>query len=160
MAKGRIEIWIALIVAAIGLLPAALGGLWLYMKATATPLHPNPRDVPSVAQSAPLPMWADAAEQGRRIVRANLTENNLPGLSVAVGAGGDIVWAEAFGWADLDTRVPLAPHMRLRIGTASVALTSAAVGLLLEQGRLKIDERIQTYVPEFPEKPWPVTVRQ
>jgi CubicO group peptidase (beta-lactamase class C family) len=99
-------------------------------------------------------------DQGRQIVRATLTERNLPGLSVAVGVGGDIVWAEGFGWADLEKRVPVAPEMRFRIGTASTALTSAAVGLLLQRGRLKLDEVIQTYVPEFPEKPWPVTLRQ
>ena len=104
--------------------------------------------------------WADAVEQGRQIVRAALTEQNLPGLSVAVGVGGDIVWAEGFGWADLEKRVPVTPEMRFRIGTASTALTSAAVGLLLEKDRLKLDEEIQTYVPEFPEKQWPVTLRQ
>src|SRR6185436_11022536 len=45
-------------------------------------------------------------------------------------------------------------------GTASTPLTSAAAGLLLEQGRLSLDEPIQKYVPEFPEKQWPVTLRQ
>jgi CubicO group peptidase (beta-lactamase class C family) len=39
-------------------------------------------------------------------------------------------------------------------------LTSAAVGLLLEKDRLKPDDEIQTYVPEFPDKQWPVTLRQ
>ena len=99
-------------------------------------------------------------EQGRQIVRAGLTEQNLPGLSVAVGVGGDIVWAEGFGWADLENRVPVAPDTPFRIGTASTALTSAAVGLLLEKGRLKLDERFRRYVPAFPEKQWPVTLRQ
>jgi serine beta-lactamase-like protein LACTB, mitochondrial len=98
------------------------------MSATATPLHPNPQDLPSVTHSAPLPKWADAVELGRQIVRAGLAEQNLPGLSVAVGAGGDIVWAEGFGWADLEKRVSVAPETRFRIGTASTALTSAAVG--------------------------------
>jgi len=32
--------------------------------------------------------------------RRRISEQNLPGLSVAVGAGGDIVWAEGVGWAD------------------------------------------------------------
>jgi CubicO group peptidase (beta-lactamase class C family) len=50
--------------------------------------------------------------------------------------------------------------MRFRIGTASTALTSAAVGLLIEKGRLKLDDEIQTYVPEFPDKQWPLTLRQ
>ena len=130
------------------------------MNVTATPLHPNPQDVPSVTQSAPLPKWAGAVEQGRQLARAGLVEQNLPGLSVAVGVGGDIVWAEGFGWANLENRVPVAPGMRFRIGHASKALTSAAVGLLLEKGRLHLDDEIQTYVPAFPRKQWPVTLRQ
>jgi len=160
MLKSRTETWAALIVLAVGLFLAAILGLWGYMSATATPLHPNPQDVPSVMRAAPVRQWADAVEQGRQIVRAGLIEQNLPGLSVAVGAGGDIVWAEGFGWADLENRVPVGPDMRFRIGTASKALTSAAVGLLLEQDRLKLDDVIQTYVPEFPRKQWPVTLRQ
>jgi serine beta-lactamase-like protein LACTB, mitochondrial len=160
MSKSRTEPWLALIFVAVGLLLVAIPGLWVYMSATATPLHPNPQDVPSMTHSAPLSKWADAVEQGREIVRASLTEQNLPGLSVAVGIGGDIVWAEGFGFADLENRVPLTPDHRFRIGTASKVLTSAAAGLLLEKGRLKLDDVIQTYVPAFPEKEWPVTLRE
>jgi Beta-lactamase len=159
MLKSRTETLGALVVLAIGLVAAAVLGLWAYMSTT-PPLYPKPQDVPSVTDSAPLPKWGDAVEQGRQIVRAALTEHSLPGLSVAVGTGGDLVWAEGFGWADLDNRVRVSPETRFRIGTASVALTSAAVGLLLERGQLKLDEKIQTYVPESPEQHWPVTLRQ
>lgn len=159
MKKSRIQKWLMLIALAAGLLPAAILGMWWYASATATPLHPDPRDVPSVTKSTPAQGWADAVEQGRQVVRAGLIEQNLPGLSVAVGAAGEIVWAEGFGWADLENRVPVSPGTRFRIGTASTALTSAAVGLLLQKDRLKLDEKIQTYVPEFPEKQWPVTMR-
>jgi CubicO group peptidase (beta-lactamase class C family) len=160
MSRSRTQTWLALGVVAVGLLLAAILGLFAYVSATATPLHPNLQDVPSVTRSAPLPTWLDAVEQGRQIVRAGLIEQNLPGLSVAVGVGGDLVWAEGFGWAELENQVKVAPDTRFRIGTASTALTSAAVGLLLEKDRLKLDEKIQTYVPEFPEKAWPVTLRQ
>jgi CubicO group peptidase (beta-lactamase class C family) len=158
--KYRTETWLALFVLAIGLLIAGILGLWTYMGATATPLHPSTQGVPSVARSDPSPDWADAVGQARQIARADLTEQNLPGLSVAVGVGGVIVWAEGFGWADLENRVPVTPGTRFRIGTASKAITSAAVGLLLERGRLALDEEIRTHVPEFPRKPWPVTLRQ
>ena len=154
------QTWLALVVAAVGLVVSAILGLWGYMSLTATPLHPNPQEVASVTHSAPSAAWAGAVERGRQIVRAGLTEQNLPGLSVAVGARGEIVWVEGFGWADLEGKVPVTPGTRFRIGTASTALTSAAAGLLLEKGRLTLDEKIQTYVPEFPEKPWPVTLRQ
>jgi CubicO group peptidase (beta-lactamase class C family) len=158
--KKRSEIWIAAILVAAGLVPVAILGLWGYMSATARPLHPDPDQVPSVARPAPAPPWAGAVEQARRLVRAALAEQNIPGLSAAVGVRGELVWAEGFGWADLDRRVPVSPETRFRIGTASTALTSAAVGLLLEEGRLALDSEIQNYVPEFPVKPWPVTLRQ
>jgi serine beta-lactamase-like protein LACTB, mitochondrial len=158
--KKRTQTWLALILVAFGLVPVAIMGLFVYMSAMATPLHPNPQDVTSVPSSDPVRQWDDAVEQARQIIRAGVAEQNLPGLSVAVGADGEIVWAEGFGWADLETRVPVAPETRFRIGTASTALTSAAVGLLLQDGRLKLDDEIQTYVPEFPKKQWPVTLRQ
>jgi serine beta-lactamase-like protein LACTB, mitochondrial len=158
MSRSRTETWLLLIAVGVALIPVAIAGLWGYMSVSATPLHPDPKDVRSVTHPAPLPRSADAVEQGRRIVRAGLTEQNLPGLSVAVGVDGDVVWAEGFGWGDLENRVPIAPDLKFRIGTASTALTSAAVGLLLEEERLKLDEVIQTYVPAFPHKQWPVTL--
>jgi serine beta-lactamase-like protein LACTB, mitochondrial len=160
MSRKRIEIWLALIVAAVGLLLAAILGLFAYMSFTATPLHPNPHDVSSVSKAAPSQAWANAVEQGQKVVRADLAEQNLPGLSVAVGVDGEIVWAEGFGWADLYSRARVTPDTRFRIGEVSKALTSAAVGLLLEKNKLKLDDEIRTYVPEFPKKPWPVTLRQ
>ena len=125
-----------------------------------TPLHPDPQAVASVIGSAPLPRWAGAVAQGRQLARAGLTQQNVPGLSVAVGVAGEIVWAEGFGWANLESRVPVTPRMRFRIGHVSKALTSAGVGLLREQGRLNLDDDIQAYVPAFPRKEWPVTLRQ
>jgi serine beta-lactamase-like protein LACTB, mitochondrial len=163
-AEGEPRNWkqkgLALIGVGLGVLFLAGLGLYTFLMTTAMPLHPNPKDVPSVTHAAPLPEWAGAVEQGRQLARASLVDQNLPGLSVAVGAGGEIVWAEGFGWADLEKRVPVSPGMRFRIGHASNALTSAAVGLLLEKRRLHLNDEIQTYVPAFPKKQWPVTLRQ
>ena len=137
-----------------------IGALPSFLWATARPLHPEPQNAPSAVQSEPSPQWAAAVGRARSIVRTVLSEQNLPGLSVAVGVGGDIVWAEGFGWADVETRAPVTPETRFRMGTASTALTAAAVGVLLEKDRVKLDEEIQAYVPQFPKKPWPVTLRQ
>ena len=151
--------WIIVIFATASLPFLVAAALWEYMDATATPLHPNPQLVRSVARMDTAGKWATEVEAGQQIVRGELIEKNLPGLSVAVGIRGELVWAEGFGWADLDNEVAVTPDTRFRIGTASIPLTSAAVGLLLEQGRMKLDEQIQTYVPEFPETKWPVTLR-
>src|SRR5438105_7123342 len=96
------------------------------------PLHPQADKVPSVTRSEPSPQWAGAVASARQLVRAGVAEQNLPGVSVAVGAGGEIVWAEGFGWADIKTHAPVTPDSRFRIGTASTLLTSAGAGALLE----------------------------
>jgi serine beta-lactamase-like protein LACTB len=158
--RNRLETWAVGIVLTVGGLLAVIVGLPTYMSATATPLHPQPQSAPSVTQSEPSPQWSQSAGRARQIMRTGLAEQNLPGLSVAVGVDGDIVWAEGFGWADVEKRVPVTPDTRFRIGTASKVLTSAAVGVLLEKDRLKLDDEIQTYVPQFPKKQRPVTLRQ
>src|SRR5262245_15012450 len=160
VSNSRKEILLALVVIPISLLLTFVAGLHLYMTRTATPLHPEPQSIPSVTRSEPSAQWAATVERGRQTMRAGLVDQNLPGLSVAVGFRGEIVWAEGFGWADLENRVPVAPNLRFSIGTVSTALTSVAAGLLLEKKRLKLDDEIQTYVPEFWKKQWPVTLRQ
>lgn len=157
----RTQTWIAVAVAGIALIPVAIMGLFAFMSYTATPVHPDEAAVPSVAADTQISSrHTDAVEEARRIARTHVAEQNLPGLSIAVGDGSGLVWAEGFGYADVESQVLVTPGTRFRIGTASVALTSAAAGLLVEQNRLRLDEPIRTYVPAFPEKAWPVTLRQ
>ena len=159
MRSGRMPAWLALMVTGLGLV-LLIPALWVIVSLTARPVHRNAESVPTVMHAKPSPKWTGAVEQARQIVRASVAEQNLPGLSVAVGIDGDVVWAEGFGFADLKSSTPVTPDHRFRIGTASTALTSAAAGLLLENGRLKLDDEIQTYAPAFPKKQWPVTLRE
>ena len=135
-------------------------GIYAFLTSMVIVLHPNAQEVPSSGHGASAQKWAAAVEKARQVAREGIRSRNLPGLSIAVGVGGELVWAEGFGWADLEKRVPVAPGTRFRIGHASKALTSAGVGLLLEKGKLRLDDEIQTHVPSFPKKQWPVTVRQ
>ncbi len=82
------------------------------------------------------------------------------GFSVAVSVCGRQAWAEGFGYADLENRVEVTPETKFRIGSVSKTLTATALGMLVDEGKLDLDAPVQTYVPDFPEKPWPVTSRQ
>lgn len=112
------------------------------------------------AEPASATRHAGAVEAGRAMLQALVEQSGVPGLSVAVAVDGRVVWAEGFGYADVENRVPVTPLTRFRIGSVSKPLTSMAIGLLYEQGRLDLDAPIQRYVPYFPEKRWPITVRQ
>jgi serine beta-lactamase-like protein LACTB len=155
------KVWIALGVVFVPVTMLTLiVGVAVYVNAMPAPLHPEPHAAPSVTRSSPPPRWSGSVDRARGIIRAALTEQNLPGLSVAVGVDTGLVWAEGFGWAEVASRMPVTPETRFRIGSASTLLTSAAVGVLLEQDRLTLDEEIQRYVREFPMTQQRVTLRQ
>jgi serine beta-lactamase-like protein LACTB len=120
-------------------------------------LHAQELPAPALA---PAPgIWKGAVDQARELILDRMEEQMVPGLSVAVGVDGEIVWAEGFGWADLENRVPVWPSTKFRIASISKSLTAGAVGKLVEEGRLDLDAPVQMYVPSFPEKEWPVTTR-
>jgi hypothetical protein len=95
------------------------------------PLFAQSQEVPSVADPAAPPQYAAAIDRAREVVRAAIVEQNLPGVSLAVGAGGTLVWAEGFGWRDVGTQAPVTPATRFNIGTAAsvVIPTVAPLGL-------------------------------
>lgn len=157
--KRRMPAWLVALLAPVGL-GVLIPALWIFSSFNATPVHPAPESVPAVANLAPPPNWAAAVQRARQVVRAAVAAQNLPGVSVAAGLGGEIVWAEGFGFADLRTATPVTPAHRFRIGTVSTLLASAAAGLLLEQGRLNLDDDIEKYVPAWAREQQPVTLRQ
>ncbi len=99
-------------------------------------------------------------EKARMYVQQLHQKLGVPGISIAVGRKDKIVWAEGFGFADKDKETPVTPQSIFRMGSISKSLTSAAIGLLYEKGKLNLDAPIQQYVPYFPTKKYPITVRQ
>jgi len=84
----------------------------------------------------------------------------VPGISVAVGQDGKIIWSEGFGFADLDAKKPVTPQTLFRIGSVSKPLTAAGLMLLVEKGKVDLDADIHRYVPDFPDKGHRITTRQ
>ena len=111
------------------------------------------------AYAQPSSRHAAAIDSARKIAMQLVATRRLPGLSVAVAVDGEVVWSEGFGFADVENRVPVTPVTRFRIASISKPVTAAALGLLVEQGRLDLDAPVQRYVPGFPQKPWPITTR-
>ncbi|MEJ2546949.1 MAG: serine hydrolase [Gemmatimonadota bacterium] len=134
------------------LLPLLLAGPFAVPLPGQTSSHP-------LAEAPTLGDLAPAVEYARAMLEAMRTARGVPGLSAAVGIDGRLVYAEGFGWADVENRVPVDADTKFRIGSVSKPLTAAALGLLVERGQLDLDAPVQLYVPSFPEKRWPVTPR-
>ncbi len=88
-----------------------------------------------------------------------LETDELPALSVAVMDSGRLVWSQAIGNAVRSPQTEARPDTLFRTGSISKALTSVALGILVERGDLDLDAPVQQYVPEFPVKRWPITTR-
>lgn len=105
--------------------------------------------------------YTQAVREARLMIDSLMQSGKVPGIDVAVSIDGRIVWSEGFGYGDLEQKTPVVSGVtRFRIGSVSKPLTSAAIGLLMDQEKLDIDALIQTYVPAFPQKKYPVTIRQ
>jgi hypothetical protein len=128
-ARNRLPTWAARTALAVGVVVAAFAAFLTHGVVVTAPLFAQSHEVPSVIDSAPSPQYAAAVERAREVVRAAVLEQNLPGVSVAVGAGGTVVWAEGFGWRDVETRAPVTPGTRFNIGTAASAVIPAVAPL-------------------------------
>jgi CubicO group peptidase (beta-lactamase class C family) len=93
-------------------------------------------------------------------VSSKMSQANIPGVTVAIGSADGLYWDSGFGMADLENMVPATSLTRIRLASISKPITATAVMQLVERGKMDLDAPIQKYVPSFPQKQWPVTVRQ
>ena len=124
--------------------------------------------VPAVvaAQSAqpwsavqPTSTHATAIAAARTAITDYMTKRGVPGLSVSVSINGVRAWSEGFGFADVEQGVPVTPSTRFRSGSTAKPMSMAAAAVLHDQGKLDFDTRVQTLIPNFPDKGKPITFR-
>ena len=111
------------------------------------------------AQAAPQ-AYQDVIRESRQLILDTMAALRVPGAQIAVVRDGALLWSEGFGLADIEQQVPVTPLTRFRIASISKPVTSTALGLLVQEGKVDLDSPVQRYVPSFPEKRWPITVRQ
>ena len=92
-------------------------------------------------------------------VRSELARQRIPGMSVAVLRGDSVLLARGYGYANLEQHVPATDSTVYPVGSVSKQFTAAAIVMLAEQRRLRLDDPITRYLPEG-SAVWPgVTIR-
>lgn len=110
--------------------------------------------------------WAQQVDVRSRIsqiekmIAEEMEKNAVPGVAVAIAVNGKLVYSKGFGYADLENKVPFTANTVSRIGSISKTFTALAAMQLVEQGKLNLEAEVQTYVPGFPRKSAPITIRQ
>ena len=77
-----------------------------------------------------------------RLMTEFMERHHIPGASVAVTDHGRLVYARGFGYADLATKDPVQPTSLFRIASISKPITAIAILQLIEQGKLKLDDKV------------------
>jgi CubicO group peptidase (beta-lactamase class C family) len=98
------------------------------------------------------------------LIQYEMAKHAVPGLSIALVDDQRIVWAQGFGFADVERKIPADADTLYRVGSISKLFTDTAAMQLAEQGRIDIDQPVQKYLPGFaPKMHQPqaaITVRQ
>jgi CubicO group peptidase (beta-lactamase class C family) len=103
--------------------------------------------------------YSGAIQKYRDFLNLYMMWDKIPGLSVGFLKDG-VVWVEGFGYSDLENSVPAKPESAYRLASITKTITAIAILQLVEEGKIDLDAEVQRYVPYFPQKKWPTTVRQ
>jgi len=85
--------------------------------------------------------------------------SSSPGFALGIIRDGKLIYSKGYGMSDLEHDVPITDSTIFYIGSVSKQFVTMCVLLLEEQGKLNLDDRIQKYLPDFPEYNAPLTIR-
>lgn len=102
---------------------------------------------------------AVAADDVDRFIEAEMKKSQAPGISLAVVKDGKIIKSSGYGFANLEHQVPTRPETVFQSGSLGKQFTAAAVLLLMEDGKLGLDDPISKYLDNTPEAWKPITIR-
>jgi len=106
-----------------------------------------------------LPAFALEPAQITTLLETLRAESKAPGASAAVMVKGELVYSGGVGLADVENEVPLNGGSVHNIGSISKLHGVIAIMQLVEQGKIDLDAEIQTWIPWFPRKQAPITLR-
>jgi CubicO group peptidase (beta-lactamase class C family) len=83
------------------------------------------------------------------VVNRALTAFNVPGIAVAIVKDGKVILAKGYGVKSIQTNEKVDANTLFGIASNSKAFTSAALGILVDEGKIKWDDKVITYLPNF-----------
>lgn len=95
-----------------------------------------------------------------KLIAETMRADDVPGLTVAVALNGQLRWTAGYGTADLENSVPATATTRIRTASITKWMTATAAMRLVEEGKLDLEAPPQRYCKAYPQKQWPMVVRQ
>jgi len=88
-----------------------------------------------------------------------MARQHVPGVALLVARNGEIVRAQGFGFSNVELQVPVKPETLFQSGSMGKQFTATAIMMLVEEGKIGLDDSITKYFPEAPGTWKAVTVR-
>jgi CubicO group peptidase (beta-lactamase class C family) len=104
--------------------------------------------------------WRDTAGELDALLIEARAKLNAPSVSAAISVDGQIVWANAIGFANIDTKTPATPATAYRLGSTSKAVTAVMAGVLIGKGAIDLEAPLTRYMPDLGQPMAGLTVRQ
>ena len=83
------------------------------------------------------------------ICQKAIVDFNVPGMAVAIVKDGEVVLSKGYGVKSINTKEPVTDESLFAIASNSKAFTAAALAMLVDEGKLNWDDKVQQYIPEF-----------
>ena len=93
-------------------------------------------------------------------IRAEMTKQQIPGLALLVARGGQVVRAQGYGLANVELQVPVKPETIFQSGSVGKQFTATAVMMLVEEGKIGLEDPLTKYFPDAPASWKQVTIRE
>jgi CubicO group peptidase (beta-lactamase class C family) len=92
-------------------------------------------------------------------IKAEMRDQRIPGLSVAIVKNGEVALAKGYGLANIELNVPARPETIFQSGSVGKQFTATLVMMLVEEGKLALDDHISKYIADAPEAWKNITIR-
>ena len=90
---------------------------------------------------------------------ASWNKPDTPGCALAIIKDGEIIYKRGYGMADLENNVPITPQSVFYIGSVSKQFVTMCVALLIQEGKLSLDDDVREYIPELHDYGILITIR-
>lgn len=100
-----------------------------------------------------------SADEVDDYVKSQLRQLHIPGASVAIVRDGRIIKAQSYGLANVEWNIPAANNTVYELGSITKQFTAAAIMVLVEEGKVGLDDKIRKYFPAAPEAWEHITIR-
>jgi CubicO group peptidase (beta-lactamase class C family) len=90
---------------------------------------------------------------------APLDKKDSPGCAVGIVKDGKVIYKRGFGMANLDYDLPISSETVFNVASMSKQFTAMSIALLVQQGKISLNDNIRKYIPEIPEYGFPITIR-